>query len=285
MYRMAHSTSANFKGTSRQNTVSKRESRLNTLFEMIKSQERVSIQEMVNRLGVSAVTVRKDLEELEERGDIIRTFGGAVLTHNNDLDLAFQVRARLQEREKRLIGLAAAHLIRPGESVIIDAGSTALQVVRHLRSIGSLHVITPALNVALEAGALHGVAVIVPGTGMLDQISMSLEGPEVEEAFGRLHADKYFMGLRSVDLQHGYMDTNMRRIRLKQSMMRAARETIALADSSKLDKSSLVQITPLETVSTLITDSGISPAVLDQLNKCGVQVIVAGKDDHPDDAE
>ena len=264
-------------GTAKPVIAGKREARLHVILDMVKSQDRVSIQEMVNRLGVSAVTLRKDLETLEERGDIIRTFGGAVLTHNNDLDLAFQVRARLHDREKRLIGMAAAQLIQPGESVIIDAGSTALEVVRHLKGISSLHVITPALNIALEAGALPQVTVIVPGTGILDQISMSLEGADVEEAFGKLHADKYFMGLRSVDLEHGLMDTNMRRISLKRSMMRAARQTIALADSSKLGQGSLVQIAPLNTISTLVTDDGITPEFLAQLTERGVRVVVAGE--------
>lgn len=153
----------------------KRESRLNTLLGLMKSQERISVREMADSLGVSTVTLRKDLEHL----------------------------------------------------------------------------------------------------------SMSLEGPEVEEAFGRLHADTYFMGVRSVDLQHGFMDTNMRRIRLKQSMMRAARQTIALADSSKLGKASLVQITPLESVAALITDDGVSPGAVEQFRGRGLKVIVASADDLP----
>jgi DeoR/GlpR family transcriptional regulator of sugar metabolism len=104
----------------------------------------------------------------------------------------------------------------------------------------------------------------------------------VEEAFSRLHADKYFMGLRSVNLQYGLMDTNMRRIRLKQSMMRAARQTIALADSSKVGTTSLVQITSLETITTLITDDGVAPDMLDQLGKSGIQIMVARADElHP----
>lgn len=259
--------------------MSRRTARQAHILEMIRAQDRVKIHDFVDRLAVSAVTIRNDLDELEQRGDIIRTFGGATLVRSNDLDLAFQERARLQDREKRMIGKAAARMIQPGESVIIDAGSPALEVVRHLRGIGALHIITPALNVALEAGALPGVTVIVAGPGILDQISMSLEGPEVEEAFGRLHADMYFMGLRSVDLQHGFMDTNMRRIRLKQSMMRAARQTVAVADSSKLGMASLVQITPLESVSALITDDKVTSDLLVHLGRCGLRVIVAGRDE------
>ncbi len=261
--------------------MNRKELRLSALYEIIKSQERVSIQEMVERLGVSAITVRKDLEALEKRGEVLRTFGGAVLVRGAELDQTVQERARLHEREKRLIGAAAAQLVQPGENIIIDAGSTTLEMVCHLRGINSLHVITAALNVALEAGALPFVTVIVPGTGMLDPVTMSLEGPEVEEAFGRLHADRYFMGLRSVDLQHGFMDTNMRRIRLKQSMMRAARQTIALVDSGKLGKASLVQIVPLDRVSTIITDNGAAPGILEQLRASGLQVIVAGVPEPP----
>ena len=166
-------------------------------------------------------------------------------------------------------------MIRSGESVIIDAGSTALEIVHHLRGLEGVNIITPALNVALEAGALPDVTVIMPGPGVFDQISQALEGPEVEEAMRQFHADKYFLGLRSIDLEHGCMDTDMRRVRLKRSMMRAARETIALADSSKIGRTSLIQIAPLEAMSAIITDDGIGPGVIDQLEKTGVRVCVA----------
>ena len=256
--------------------MSRRTTRQAGILEMIRAQDRVTIHDIVDRFKVSAVTIRKDLDELEQRGDILRTFGGAALLRNNDMEMAFQVRARMQEKAKRAIGAYAAQMIRPGDSIIIDAGSTALEIVRCLKGIAPLDVITPALNVALEAGSLPGVTVIVPGSGVLDQISMSLEGPEVEEAFSRLHADKYFMGLRSVDVQHGFMDTNIRRIRLKQSMMHAARETIAVADSTKFGRTSLVQIAPLDKVAAIITDEGLSAEFADQLGSRGVNVIAAG---------
>ncbi len=252
-----------------------RKSRLSQMLECIRSQERVTIHEMVERFGVSAVTIRKDLEHLEREGLIVRTFGGAIALRTSDTAEAFQVRARLQSREKRLIGRAAARLIRPGENIIIDAGSTALEIARHLHGIESINLITPALNVALEAGALPKVTVIVPGGGTLDHSTLSLEGPEIEEAFARLHADKFFMGVRSVDLQHGAMDTHMRRISLKQAMMKAARQTIVVADSSKFGTVSLIQIAPLSSIHAIVTDEGIAPEVAEQIAALGVQVYVA----------
>jgi DeoR family transcriptional regulator, aga operon transcriptional repressor len=255
-----------------------RETRTAQLQELIRSGERVSIQDMVERFGVSAVTIRKDLDELEQRGAIIRTFGGAVIAPTPDREVAFAVRSQWMDAEKKQIGLAAARLIGRGESVIVDAGSTALEVVRHLRGAEDVNIITPALNVALEAGCLSGVTVIVPGPGVFDQISEALEGPDVEEAMRRFHADKFFMGIRSIDLEHGFMDTDMRRVRVKHSMMRAARETIAVADSSKIGKTSLVQIARLEAVKVLVTDEGIDPEMLEKLTRSGIQVHVA----HPE---
>ena len=252
-----------------------RKSRLSQMLECIRSQERVTIHEMVDRFGVSAVTIRKDLEHLEREGLIVRTFGGAIARRASDMVEAFQVRARLQSQEKRLIGKAAARLIQPGENVIIDAGSTALEIVRHLQGVESLNLITPALNVALEAGSLPGITVIVPGGGTLDHSTLSLEGPDIEEAFARLHADKFFMGVRSVDLQHGAMDTHWRRICLKQAMMKAARQTIVVADSSKFDKVSLVQIAPLSSIHAIVTDEGLAPEVAEQIAALGVQVHIA----------
>jgi DeoR family transcriptional regulator of aga operon len=252
------------------------------MLEFIRSQERTTIQEMVERFGVSAVTIRKDLEDLEREGLIVRTFGGAMALRTSDVVEAFQVRARLQSREKRLIGSAAARLIQPGESVIMDAGSTTLEIVRHLHGIESLNLITPALNVALEACTLPHVAVIVPGGGVLDHSTLSLEGPEIEEAFARLHADKFFMGVRSVDVQHGAMDTHMRRIRLKQAMMQAVRQTFIVADSSKFGKVSLFQIAPLSSVQAIVTDEGVSPDMLEQITALGVQVYIARAGEAPE---
>ncbi len=257
--------------------MSDREKRILDIAETIRNQNGVTISQLKTIFGVSSVTIRKDLEGLEKEGLIVRTFGGAIPVQSNDPQESFNVRSRLNRSGKQRIGLMAANLIQPMESVIIDAGTTALEIVRHLHRGMPLTIITPAVNVALEACVLPNVTVIVPGGGVLDHYTLSLEGNEAEESFARLHADKVFLGVRGIDLKHGLTDTDTRRIRLKQIMIQASQQAIVVADSSKFGKSSLLDIVPLENVQAIITDEEIDPLFVDALVKKGVQLHVARK--------
>jgi DeoR family transcriptional regulator of aga operon len=252
-----------------------RNTRQSKMLELIRANNGATISQLKSEFGVSVVTVRKDLEELESDGLIVRKFGGAVPSQSGDPLESFNVRSRINRKEKQLIGKTAAGLINPMDSVIIDAGSTTLEIVRHLRHGMPLTIITPAMNVALEACALPNTTVIIPGGGVLDRFTLSLGGADAEESFARLHADKVFLGVRGVDLEHGLTDTDTRRIHLKQIMIRASQQVFVLADSSKIGKSSLIDIAPLEVVRAVITDVGIQPALADEISRKGVQVHIA----------
>lgn len=258
-----------------------REERLSNMLEFIREHNEVSISHLRAKFNVSAVTIRKDLEELGKTGLIVRTFGGAMPAPSNDPLESFNVRSRLRQAEKKLLGQAAAALIKPMESVIVDAGSTTLEIVRNLHKVQPLTVITPAVNVALEACGYSDVNVIVPGGGILDRFTLSLDGAEAEMSVARLHADKAFIGIRGIDFQHGLTDTDSRRIPLKQTMMKAARQVIVVADSSKLGKVSLFDVAPLTAVQTIITDDGADQETLTQLESLGLEVLVVRKTSKP----
>jgi DeoR family transcriptional regulator of aga operon len=127
----------------------------------------------------------------------------------------------------------------------------------------------------MEACAMPNSTVIMPGGGVLDHFTLSLGGAEAEESFARLHADKVFLGVRGVDFEHGLMDTDTRRIRLKQTMIKASQQVIVVADSSKIGKASLIDIAPLSVVSAIVTDDKIEPAMVDNLTKRGIQVYIS----------
>ena len=249
-----------------------RNGRQSKMLDMIRVNNGCSISQLKSEFGVSVVTIRKDLEDLEKDGLIVRKFGGAVPSQTGDPLESFNVRARLSRKEKQAIGKLAASLLKPMESVIIDAGSTTLEVVHHLRYGMPLTILTPAMNIALEACTSPNITVIVPGGGVLDRFTLSLGGNEAEESFARLHADKLFLGVRGVDLQHGLSDTDTRRIRLKQVMIQASQQVIVLADSSKIGKPALFDIAPLDVISAIITDEGLDPAMAQELTRRGVQV-------------
>ncbi|MCC7357923.1 MAG: DeoR/GlpR transcriptional regulator [Anaerolineales bacterium] len=254
-----------------------REERLSSMLEFIRDHNNVSVSQLKARFNVSAVTIRKDLDELMKTGFIVRTFGGAMPAISNDPLESFNVRSRLRQSEKKLIGQAAAALIKPMESIVVDAGSTTLEIVRHLHKVRPVTVITPAVNVAMEACAYPDLHVIMPGGGMLDRFTLSVEGGEAEASMSRLHADKAFIGVRGVDFQHGLTDTDSRRILLKQAMIKAARQVIVVADSSKLNQASLFDVAPLEAVHVLVTDQGAAPEVVEQFQLRGLEVVIASR--------
>ncbi len=249
--------------------------RQSQILDLIRSHNGATINELKSEFSVSAVTIRKDLEELERDGLIIRRFGGAMPAQTIDPLESFNVRSRLNKREKQCIGQLAATLIQPMESVIIDAGSTALEIIRHLPHGMQITIITPAINLSLEACAQPNLTVFLPGGGLLDRFTFSLGGKDIEDSFARLHADKLFLGIRGLDLQHGLTDTDTRRITLKPIMIQAAREVIVVADSRKIGKPSLFEVAPLEAVHTLVTDEGIDPATADALTKRNIRVLIA----------
>jgi DeoR family transcriptional regulator of aga operon len=251
--------------------------RQSKMLERIRTNQSASISQLKSEFGVSVVTIRKDLDELEKDGLIVRKFGGAVPAQVNDPLESFNVRAQLYRQEKVQIGKLAASLIEPMDSIIVDAGSTSLEMIHHLRRGMPLTLITPALNIAIEACYLPGVTVMVPGGGILDRYTFSLEGKDVEEHFSRLHADKLFLGVRGIDLEHGLTDTDSQRIQLKQTLIKASRQVIVLADSHKIGKPSLIDIAPINRIHILVTDSGIDPEFLKELTGRGIKVLIAGK--------
>ena len=255
--------------------MSERNLRQTQMLELIRVNNGATISLLKSEFGVSVVTIRKDLEELERDGLIVRKFGGAVPSQSGDPLESFNVRSRLNRKEKQLIGKNAAALVNSMDSVIVDAGSTTLEIVRHLRHGMPITLITPALNVAMEACTMPNTTVIMPGGGVLDHFTLSLGGAEAEESFARLHADKLFLGVRGIDFEHGLMDTDTRRIRLKQTMIRASQQVIVVADSSKIGKPSLIDIAPLDVVSAIVTDEGVDHQLVDHLTKRGIQVYIS----------
>jgi len=256
--------------------MSERLQRQAKMVEMIRSNDGVTIDELKSAFGVSAVTIRKDLEDLERHGLILRKFGGAIPSQLRDLQDSFNVRTQLNAEEKKWIGQTAVSLIKPMESIIIDAGSTPLEIVRHLRHDLPLTIITPAVNVALEACELPNVTVMIPGGGVMDRFTLSLVGIEAEEGISRMHADKVFLGIRGIDLHHGLTDTDTYRIRLKQIMIKSSRQVIVVADFEQIRQRLRCWMSlHLMWYIPLLLMIEIDPAMCEELKSRGISVLIA----------
>ena len=247
------------------------EERRRKILQMIEKEGQVTITGLAAHFGVSAVTARADLDALSTNGIIMRSHGGA-LKREQSTDYPLRLKAPLHRSEKVRIGRAAAELVRPGETVILDSGTTTVEIAAHLKvlNLRPLTVITHALNIALELADAPGVSVIVVG-GLLRPVSHSLVGPQAEAMLANLHADLFFLAVDGLDLEAGPSTPDVLEAQLNSSMARAAKEIVVVADSSKLGRQSVSRIGPIK-IDRLITDRRAPAEFVDALRKRGVQV-------------
>lgn len=239
---------------------------------LIETNTQGSVAELADSFGVSAVTIRTDLTALEQMGVVVRTHGGALPRGDSD-ELPINVKQTLHRAEKVRIAAAAAEMIRDGETVILDSGTTTAEIAKQIRTLklASINVITNALNIAVLLANCPHVNVIIPG-GVLRQKSFSLSGPQAEQALSTLHADVLFLGVDSLDPQIGLMTPYVLEAQLNAQMIRISQRVVAVTDSSKLLRRNLSVIAPVDQMDVLITDSGADAACIDAIRAQGVDV-------------
>jgi DeoR family transcriptional regulator, fructose operon transcriptional repressor len=232
------------------------------------------VSQLSDALAVSEMTIRRDLESLEERGLVRRVHGGAMHVSNTLLlEKSFNDRGREYNREKAVIGRLAASLVSDGDVVILDAGTTTLQVARHLEA-RHLTVVTNALPVATELAGREGVSAILLG-GNLKGPELCTVGPIATESLSQMAADTVFLSCAGFSAERGLTDPDLREAEVKRAMMRASRRAVLVADSSKYGSVSFAHIAGLESLQVLVTDAGLSPEARQALQARGVRVMAA----------
>ncbi len=249
--------------------------RQNHILGILREDKAVKVSELSSTFGVSEMTTRRDLLALERAGLLKRTFGGAVVAPNFfALQLSFAEKETVCAEEKTSIGLAAARLIRDGETVAFGASTTTLQVVRHIGEVENLTVVTNAINIAMELANRPNIKLLVTG-GSLRERSFALVGPFGEAMLGQIHINKLFLGATGISVEHGATTLDLLEAAMYKVMMQAAGEVIVVADHSKFGRVTLAPIAGIEEVTKIITDTGIPAEYLQELRKRGVEVIVA----------
>jgi len=237
--------------------------------------DQVFVNELSKEFSVSEVTIRNDLEQLESKNLLIRARGGAMsATQVVSQDLQLTEKHKLNLTEKVKIGKAAAKLIKESDTLIMDSGTTTLEVIRNIDpSLNNVTVITNALNIANQLVSMPNVNLIIPG-GVLRKNSLSLIGPLAEKSFRNFFVDKVFLGVDGFDTMNGISTPNIEEASLNQIMIDVAREVIVVADSSKFLRKSLAFICKLDRIDTVITDSGISDEDKKRLEDAGIKIII-----------
>lgn len=238
---------------------------------MVKSDGRVLVGSLARHFRTSQVTIRKDLDVLQAQGLILRSHGGALPTQSGVLeDPTLREKEKLHRKEKLQIAAAAVRMVKEGQVVILDSGTTTTAIARALRDFENLTVITNAVNIAAELSG-SSVEVILTG-GTLRRNSFSLVGPIAEETLHRLNADILFLGVDGFDVHYGLSTPNLLEAKVNRAMMDVARITVAVCDSSKFGRRSLSSIAQISEVHHLICDRGVSKQDLAVLKKAGVEI-------------
>jgi len=236
----------------------------------------INIDELCSTLEASVATIRRDLEDLESRSLLRRTRGGAVpigplfyepFRH----DSSFQEKVNSFAEEKRRIGMAAAGLVLPGQTIALSGGTTTTEVVRSLRALTNITIITNTVNVAMELSNRKDIDVIVTG-GHLRGSWFTLIGPLANAAAEMLFADIMFIGVDGIDTKQGLTCTNSAEAEVLRNLVHHSKVKIVVADHSKLGSVSKFLLCPTREIDRIITDTGANDATLRSFEKLGIEV-------------
>jgi DeoR/GlpR family transcriptional regulator of sugar metabolism len=241
---------------------------------LIEEHGRVRVADLATRFGVSTVTIRKDLEALERDGALVRTHGGALASDRNRAERAFEIRERFQRDEKDAIGALAASLVRDGESIALDASTTALAMARHLKAQGAwanLTVITNGLRIASELAGSAGITVVMPG-GFVRWEALSVVGPLGDGLFRKVNVGKAFMGAAGFNLSAGLSDATPEEAQIKRLMVAGAHEVIAIVDHTKWERAAFATFCRTDEITTVLGDVAAPAAMVAELEGRGIGV-------------
>ncbi|GMA49447.1 DeoR family transcriptional regulator [Alicyclobacillus contaminans] len=245
------------------------------ILDWLERAQSATVSELAVMFGASESTIRRDLQELDEQGLLKRTHGGAVPLEMAGFEATIQEKHAQRLAEKVQIAKRALDMIRPGDTVLLDSGSTTLQIARLLPDM-DVTVVTNSLAIAQELSTYQRVQLVVLG-GELRTTTGAMVGPFTEMLLAQLHVDRLFLGANGVDFVHGITTPNAVEAATKRAMMRAAREVVLVADHSKLRQRSLVKICDMGDVDTFITDAPLSATDLERLAHETVCVQFAGE--------
>lgn len=240
--------------------------------ELLREFGKVDVADLSSKLKVSAVTIRKDLDLLEEKKLLYRTHGGAILADPYIATRKVSEKEKLRPEVKRRIGLKAVELLSPQDALIIASGTTVQAFARCIENM-KLTVITSAMNVAMELLDKPDIEIIQLG-GIIRHSSASAVSEYAIRMLDNFCCSKLFLGVDGIDPEYGLSTTHIQEACLNQAMIAAATKTIVLADSSKFGRRGFSKICNMSDIDWVITDSGISPKMLEAIEEQGVKVTI-----------
>lgn len=232
--------------------------RQNQILEYIEQKKGANTKELVEIFGVSLATIRRDLDELHNQGAVRRTHGGAVCNRiHKAYERLHSEKMSVHTEEKRRIGEAASSMIKEGETILLDSGTTTYPITLGLADVRNITVITNDLYIAYNI-VLHRSSRIIMTAGVRTDGYYTLVGSHAEDFINDINVDKVFLSADAVDERAGVTNSSFFDVGIKQAMLKAGDEKILVADSSKFDKVSFIRVYGIEEIDTIITDDGFS---------------------------
>jgi DeoR/GlpR family transcriptional regulator of sugar metabolism len=247
--------------------------RRHRILERVADERTIHIRELAVDLGVSEMTIRRDITRLERDGFLRRTYGGATAHVTRSLELAFNARALQSASAKRLIAMAAAPLVARATTLFIGTGTTTEQLALYLRARDDVTVITNSLPVASLLGTRPGRVVILGG-GVRPH-ELCCVGPVAHSTVRRYHADVAVLGAAGLSPRHGITELDDETAEVHRLMAEHSDALVVVADGSKLGGTAPATVLPVEAITTLVTDETAAAADLDALRSRDVDVVVA----------
>ncbi len=228
----------------------------------------VRVADLTDLLGVSDMTIRRDLEQLAAEGLARKVHGGAVLASQVAFEPGFEIKSQVAQPAKQAIAERAAELIRPGAAIALSAGTTTWAMAQHIATMANLTVVTNSTTVADAIAALDiGNTISVILTGGVRTPSAALVGPVADRSIQGMHVDQLFLGVHGMDARAGFTTPNLAEATTNRALVESAREVVVLADSSKWGVVGLADIGPLSIAQTLITDDALPSDALRTLSE------------------
>lgn len=246
--------------------------RRNAILEKLQAERRVVVSELSQIYKVSEETIRRDLEKLENDGFVIKSYGGAVINENANVDLPFNIRKKRNVISKQKIAEVISSRIKDGTSIMLDASSTAVYIAKALKERKNLTLITNSIEILIEMFDTPNVNVLSTG-GAMREGSFALVGPQTDKMLKSYHVDVAIVSAKGFDLETGMTDTEELHANNKKTMLHAGREKVIAVDSSKFGKTAFTEIGTLEDISMVVTDAKPDEVWLQAFKEYGIECI------------
>ena len=248
------------------------EERKSKIVQFINENKRATVQDFCSLLNVSEATIRRDLKFLEESKKLKRTHGGAVSLETVTFEPDFLEKKGKFIKEKKAIGKKASELIKEGETILLDSGTTTKSLAEELKKFSNLVVVTNSFLILQELEFHSGIEVMMLG-GTLRKETLAFVGPFAEQSLSMIQVDKAFIGMNGVSVEDGLTTPNLIEARIKKMMIQNSKQSILLTDHSKVDKITFAKVGDVHELDVCVMDE--APAEFQRdLEQLGVELIL-----------